>query len=211
VLGFLSPTTVVDTEPNELVAGRGAYLLSVAPRDSASLIDKIVVAIDGAEHVPTRFEIFAKGHPDSAAFSIGFSQVSFTRPDNERFAFTPPPGTKVTESTGTPGIGAFTPAKPSGAPTKTATIGTGWTTVFAARVPAEAATGAIAKPDQRGGAQLDALLNNLPKVHGSWGSGRLLQSRLFSVLITDDGRVLAGAVSGDRLQSAAADPAAALK
>jgi hypothetical protein len=210
VLGFLSPTTVVDTEPNALVAGRGAYLLRVSPRDTSSLIDKIVVAIDGAEHVPTRLEIFAKGHPDSAAFSIGFSQVSFSRPDNERFAFTPPPRTKVTEGTGTPGINALAPVKPSGAPTKTATIGTGWTTVFAARVPTAPATGS-ARPDQRGGGQLGALLANLPTVHGSWGSGRLLQSRLFSVLITDDGRILAGAVSGDRLQSAAADPAAALK
>jgi outer membrane lipoprotein-sorting protein len=211
VLAALSPTTVVSTEPNELVAGRPAYLLSVAPRDTNSLVAKIVLAIDGSEHVPTRVEVFAKGHPDSAAFSIGFSQVSFTRPDDERFAFTPPPGTKVTEGTGTPGISAFTPVKPSGAPTKTATIGTGWTTVFAARVPVDAATGSGAKPDQHGDGGLAALVNNLPKVHGSWGSGRLLQSRLFSVLITDDGRILAGPVSGDRLQSAAADPAAALK
>jgi outer membrane lipoprotein-sorting protein len=208
VLGMLSPTTVVDTEPNELVAGRPAYLLSVAPRDTNSLIAKIVLAIDGTEHVPTRVEIFAKGHPDSAAFSIGFSQVTFTRPDDERFAFTPPKGTKVTEGDAP---GTIAPAKPSGTPTKTATIGTGWTTVFAARVPVEAATGGTAKPDQHGDAGLGTLLNNLPTVHGSWGSGRLLQSRLFSVLITDDGRILAGPVAGDRLQSAAADPAAALK
>jgi outer membrane lipoprotein-sorting protein len=212
-LGLLSPTTVVSTEPSEVVAGRPAYLLSVAPKDNASLIDKIVIAIDGTEHVPTRLEVFAKGHPDSAAFSIGFSQVNFTRPDAERFAFTPPPGTKVTEGNGT---GASNPAKPSTPPEssgkaapKTATIGTGWTTIFAERVPA--------KPDTQAGTgkstpdTLDTFLKSLPQVHGSWGSGRLLQSRLFSVLITDDGRILAGAVAGDRLESAAADPAAQLK
>jgi hypothetical protein len=105
----------------------------------------------------------------------------------------------------------LTPPTPSGVKPKTATIGTGWTTVFAARVPAEAASGATTKQGAQGAGAMDAFLNALPKVHGSWGSGRLLQSRLFSVLITDDGRILAGAVSGDRLQSAAADPAAALK
>jgi outer membrane lipoprotein-sorting protein len=210
VLGMLSPTTVVSTDANAIVAGRPAYLLSVAPRDTTSLIDKIVIAIDGTAHVPTRLEIFAKGHPDSAAFSIGFTQVNFTRPDDERFAFTPPPGTKVTEGNGT-GAGAPSskPSTPSGAAPKTATIGKGWTTVFATRVPAT--------PDTPNGAQksgqstLDAFLGSLPQVHGSWGSGRLLQSRLFSVLVTDDGRILAGAVAGDRLESAASDPAAQLK
>lgn len=218
VLAALSPTTVVDTEPSELVAGRPAYLLSVAPRDTNSLVAKIVVAIDGTEHVPLRVEVFAKNHLDSAAFSVGFSQVSFTRPDDQRFSFTPPPGTKVTEGTGAPDAGTATPAKPSGTPPKTATIGTGWTTVFAARVPADALLGGAspsgsAKPGATGsdGAALGAFLNGLPKVQGSWGSGRLLQSHLFSVLITDDGRILAGPVSGDRLQAAAADPAAALK
>jgi outer membrane lipoprotein-sorting protein len=218
-LGMLSSTTDVSTEPSEIVAGRPAYLLSVAPKDSASLIDKIVIAIDGTEHVPTRLEVFAKGHPDSAAFSIGFSQVNFTRPDDERFAFTPPPGTKVTEGNGT---GSATPAKPStpskpsGTAPKTATIGTGWTTVFAARVPADTpvapATGSgQAGTDKSDRNMLDTFLKSLPQVHGSWGSGRLLQSRLFSVLITDDGRILAGAVAGDRLESAAANPAAQLK
>jgi outer membrane lipoprotein-sorting protein len=218
VLAALSPTTVVDTEPSELVAGRPAYLLSVAPRDTNSLVAKIVVAIDGTEHVPLRVEVFAKNHLDSAAFSVGFSQVNFTRPDDQRFSFTPPPGTKVTEGTGAPDAGTATPAKPSGTPPKTATIGTGWTTVFAARMPADALLGGAspsgsARPDRgaAGDAQLGALLNSLPKVQGSWGSGRLLQSHLFSVLITDDGRILAGPVSGDRLQAAAADPAAALK
>lgn len=203
VLGLLNPTTEVSTEPNALVAGRPAYLLSVAPRDTNSLVSKIVLAIDGTEHVPTRVEVFAKDNPNKAAFSIGFSQVTFSRPDDERFAFTPPTGTKVTEGTAP---GPFSAPTPSGVKPKTATIGTGWTTVFAARVPAEAAS-----PKQQAPGALDALLNNLPKVHGSWGSGRLLQSRLFSVLLTDDGRILAGAVSGNQLQSAAADPAAALK
>jgi hypothetical protein len=168
-----------------------------------------VIAIDGTQHVPTRLEIFAKGHSDSAAFSIGFTQVNFTRPDDERFAFTPPPGTKVTEGNGTGSATPSKPSTPSGASPKTATIGTGWTTVFASRVPATPDTADGAQKD--GKSTLDTFLRSLPQVHGSWGSGRLLQSRLFSVLVTDDGRILAGAVAGDRLESAASDPAAQLK
>jgi len=32
-------------------------------------------------------------------------------------------------------------------------------------------------------------------VHGSWGSGRLLQTTLLNVLITSKGQILTGAVS----------------
>ena len=38
---------------------------------------------------------------------------------------------------------------------------------------------------------------------GDWGSGRLLTGRLFSVLLTDDGRVVAGAVAPETLYEAA--------
>jgi len=39
----------------------------------------------------------------------------------------------------------------------------------------------------------------------------LFTGKLFSVLLTDDGRVLAGLVAPDKLYQVAADPAAALK
>ena len=44
-------------------------------------------------------------------------------------------------------------------------------------------------------AVLRALLLATKPVHGKWGSGRLLTTSLFSVLITSNGRVLAGAVT----------------
>jgi hypothetical protein len=44
-------------------------------------------------------------------------------------------------------------------------------------------------------AVLRALLLATKSVHGQWGSGRLLTTSLFSVLITSNGRVLAGAVT----------------
>jgi len=54
------------------------------------------------------------------------------------------------------------------------------------------------------------VLASLPTVKGSWGSGKLLSGTLFSVLLTDDGRLLIGAVGPDQLYQAAADPAARL-
>lgn len=223
-LAALDPSTAVTTDGTAVVAGRSAYELVLAPRDTASLVSSVRIAIDGTKHVPLRVQVYARGHADPAA-EIGFTEVSFARPDAARFNFTPPPGTKITEdaSAGNASPGLSTPLTPS-APGHTArppsrgpvpvVLGTGWTAVVVARQPAGAtqlsAPGASPRSDTPG--SLDALpariLAALPHVSGSWGSGRLLSSRLFSVLVTDDGRVLAGAVSPDRLYAAAADPKA---
>jgi hypothetical protein len=56
-------------------------------------------------------------------------------------------------------------------------------------------------------AVLRALLKLMTPVHGSWGSGRLLRTSLLSVLITSDGRILAGAVTPAVLYADAALPA----
>jgi hypothetical protein len=53
-------------------------------------------------------------------------------------------------------------------------------------------------------AVLRALLQASTAVHGSWGSGRLLQSALLSVLLTSKGQVLAGAVTPSVLYADAA-------
>src|SRR5215472_7742024 len=44
-------------------------------------------------------------------------------------------------------------------------------------------------------ALLRILLNSAAPVHGTWGSGRLLRTNLFSALITSNGKVLMGAVT----------------
>jgi outer membrane lipoprotein-sorting protein len=206
VLAALDPTTAVTTDANVVIAGRSAYQLAFAPKDHTSLIGKVTIALDGSAHVPLRVQIFAKSTPGTPAFEIGFSQVSFARPDAGVFAFTPPPGAKVTEQTNPSGATHDQSAAPAHA-----VLGTGWSAVLVTRVPAgESPLGG----GPATGAQtdsLDGLLAVLPTVHGSWGSGRLLQSKLFTALLTDDGRVLVGAVPAATLRSAAADPAAALK
>ena len=227
-LAALDPSTKVSTDGTATVAGRPAYELVLSPRDTTSLVSGVRIAIDGKRHVPLRVQVFARGHADPAA-EIGFTQVSFARPDAAQFRFTPPPGTKITEDPGTgSGTAPGTPrppaadggtARPGSQGAEPVVLGTGWTTVVAAQQPADLSAtpgtaprrspegGATTQPPALGG-QLDAVLGALPRVSGSWGSGRLLSSRLFSVLITDDGRVLAGAVSPSRLYAAADDPKA---
>jgi hypothetical protein len=78
-------------------------------------------------------------------------------------------------------------------------VGSGWTSIVIAKAPSGSGSGSGTEAQQ-----LSTVLNGLPKVSGSWGSGHLLQSKLFSVLVTDDGRILAGAVAPDALYGAAA-------
>jgi hypothetical protein len=54
---------------------------------------------------------------------------------------------------------------------------------------------------------LNALLQSATPVSGAWGSGRLLQTSLVSVLITDGGRMFAGAVQPSVLYAAAGQAA----
>ncbi|MEV4508713.1 sigma-E factor regulatory protein RseB domain-containing protein [Dactylosporangium sp. NPDC049525] len=204
-LKAIDPTTQVSIGNSAKIAGRDAYELVLRPRDTASLIGQVRLAIDAQEKLPLRVQVLAKGQ-SNPAFEVAFTQVSFARPDDGQFVFNPPAGTKVEEADpaaagaeGKPKVDEST----SGEKPKSAVIGTGWTSVFVLRTgtPAQAAPGdAEAKKAQ------DAI-NQLPLGNG----GRTFNSKLFSVLITDDGRVLVGAVTPERLSQVAADPAAALK
>ena len=64
-----------------------------------------------------------------------------------------------------------------------------------------------AEQGERGGfdepALAETVLNAAKQVNGSWGSGRLIETKLATVLLTDDGRLLAGAVTPDVLFEAA--------
>ena len=54
---------------------------------------------------------------------------------------------------------------------------------------------------------LNALLSSATPVRGAWGSGRLLQTSLVSVLITSSGRTFVGAVQPSVLYAAAGQAA----
>lgn len=216
-LRAVDPTTAVRAAGSTRVAGRSAYELVLEPRDQATLIDQVRFAIDAERHVPLRGQVFAKG-AEKAAIEVAFTNVSFARPDAAQFRFNPPPGAKIVDSGDQP----ERPEEPQKqAPAQRAVVGTGWTSVMVSRLSqdglselgkaAQATThrGSTEEAAASGSSAITALLASLPKVSGSWGEGSLLSTKLFSVLLLADGRVLMGLVSPERLKQVAADPAAA--
>jgi outer membrane lipoprotein-sorting protein len=195
-LKALDPTTKVSTSSTTSVAGRSAYELVLAPKDDRSLVGQVRLAVDSATSVPLRVQVFGKNSGNGPAFSVGFSSISFDVPSAAQFSFNPPPGAKVTEGTlpthPRPSAGAAERAKAA-----ISTVGTGWTTVAVLPGPGTSET------TQKGGG-LAPFLDQLPRVSGSWGTGKLMQSTLLSALLTDDGRLLVGFVPPDVLYSAAA-------
>jgi outer membrane lipoprotein-sorting protein len=213
-LAAIDPTTAVTTTGAAKVAGRDAYELVLTPRDTASLIGQVRLAIDAEKHVPLGVDVYAKNANDPAV-RVAFQQITFKVPDAQQFAFNPPEGTKVTEPSAADLAKkhdkAITPeqakeAEKQAAAEGTKVVGKGWTSVLVAKMPAAGdkadKAGAKTGAEQAAG-QLDAIVGALPKTSGTWGSGRLLTSALFSALITDDGRVLVGAVAPEKLYEAA--------
>ena len=211
VLAKVGPTTTVGVDTNVYVAGEAAYQLVLAPKSSSSLIGQIRIAVDGTRDVPLRVQVFAKD-ANSPAVQIGFTSISFVTPAAANFAFSPPAGATVRQQPLTGG----TKHTGGGSPGSAYTVGKDWLTV--ADLPSSvlsSVTGPKAPASSGSGLSGDtgpiigALLKSATPVSGSWGSGRLLKTSLLSMLITNNGRVLVGAVSPQVLYQAAAQPAPA--
>jgi hypothetical protein len=201
-LAKLDETTEVSVGTDARVAGREVYELVLAPRDAETLVGEIVVAIDGDTGVALAASVTARD-AEEPAFSVAFTDVSFEAPDASVFEFTPPEGTEVTEHVmPVPTVAELEQWKAQaesgeqgGAEGMPQPIvhGEGWSAVV--ELPAgEAGAKAL-------GGEASAMLDMLTEpVDG----GRILETSLVTVLLTDDGRVLAGAVTADRLLDAAA-------
>ena len=196
-LALAGKTTDVSVAGTAVVAGRPAYELVLKPKDSATRVAQVRIAVDSVTKVPLRVQVYSTKLANPA-IDVGFTSVDFSVPPAAQFTFTPPPGTTVTQKAlPTPSAGATTkPALPADA-TKPKVVGAGWSSVVVAKVPADAMS-------QAGGGQVQGLLAAIPKVSGAWGSGRLVEGTLFSVLLTDDGRLAAGAVVPAQLYAALA-------
>jgi len=208
LLTAVGPTTSVTSGPTTTVAGQDAYQLVVAPKDSRSLVGRVVVEID-AQHPGVVLPVF----------QTGFTSITFAAPPASTFAFTPPNGASV--HTVTPhrqAVRTGTPPAVSGAKV----VGKGWLAVAvlpsfvlsavqhgnAAGALGQAAQSAAGGPGSGGSVDpagvLAALLKSATPVSGAWGSGKLVTTSLVSILITSNGHVLIGAVAPSVLYSAAA-------
>jgi outer membrane lipoprotein-sorting protein len=191
LLSKLSPTTSVTVGRNTTVADRAAYTLVVAPKDSASLIGSIQIAIDARTHVPLRVQVYPTGGRKTA-FEMGFTEINFVTPDPSNFEFNPPP--HPTSTPLGPALGGGTMPANGGGPT---VIGSGWTTIVAGPMPF-----VDNGPGGQGDSAIDAISKSLPTVNGPWGAGKLLRTKLFSALLTSDDRIYIGAVTSNSLLAA---------
>ncbi|YCK39152.1 LolA family protein [Actinomadura sp. ATCC 39365] len=200
------------------VAGRPVYQLVLAPKDEGSLVQEVRLALDGETYVPLQVQVYAKGSAEPA-FQVGFTQVTFTPPAPENFAFTPPAGAKVEEKD----LSELGDAKRAEQHAEQAervagelkVVGDGWTTVAvlpfkpedlkAADRPAAGDGGSTPGDGSKAdvGALADTVLKSATPVSGTWGSGRLIKTKLVTVLLTDDGRLLVGAVTPEEITQAA--------
>ncbi len=225
VLAMVGPTTKVAVPGTIEVAGRAAYQLVVAPRASQSLVGRIVIAVDAKTHLPLSVQVFARGSSSPAfqvgftSLSLArpaMSNFTFTPPAGAKVKTAKLPLPALMPGAGSmPGAGRLPGAARPGArdghgPLGGAqTFGKGWLTVAAipAGLPGAAAgpTGSgsaayqsslkITGPAGQGLGMLRVLMKAMKPVHGTWGSGRLLRTTLFSVLLTSKGQLLVGAVT----------------
>jgi outer membrane lipoprotein-sorting protein len=207
VLAAVGQTTTVSVDSNATVAGQAAYELVLAPRDSRSLVGQVQIAVDGRNGVPLRLQVFARG-ANSPAFQVGYTSIQFVIPAPADLTFSPPPGAKVSHVN----LGRQMPSGSAGPPPDISTIGSGWLTVLDLPSAGLTAPSGSAPAPGNGGsgdsaAVLNALLQSATPVSGAWGSGRLLQTSLVSVLITDSGRMFVGAVQPSVLYAAASQAA----
>jgi outer membrane lipoprotein-sorting protein len=172
------------------VANRAAYELVLTPKASEkTLIREVRIAVDAELKMPLRVAVLTNGTNEPAG-TVGFSEINVGPQDSKLFEFTPPSNAKVTTPEAKeerqqhkPEMGieqALQGKDPQ-------IFGTGWDTVVGARIPAEAMTQVPA--------EAQGLVDRFTKkVSGSWGSGKLFNTKVATVLIADDGRVVAGAV-----------------
>ncbi|WP_225100498.1 DUF2092 domain-containing protein [Streptomyces sp. CoH27] len=201
-LKAVDDTTSVTVDGTEQVAGRAAYKLLIKPRQSGTTVGAISIAVDSKTGMPLKFTLTPKSG-GAAVVDAGFTEVSFAKPSASTFAFTPPKGAKVTEQKkdGADREHAvkrgedFTPGHDKGT-----VLGKGWTSIATFETGSK---GGLPTGGSKAG-DLSGFLGSLgDQVSGKFGKGTVFSTRLINVLMTDDGKVYAGAVTKSALVKAA--------
>ncbi|WP_406172664.1 LolA family protein [Streptomyces sp. NBC_00996] len=200
-LKSVDDTTSVTVDGTAQVAGRDAYKLLIKPKQSGSTVGAISIAVDAKTGLPLKFTL-TPASGGAAVVDAGFTKVDFARPAASTFDFTPPKGAKVTEGDD---LRSEEKAQPKGGEgfakglDGLKTLGKGWNSI------AVFDTGGQGVPSgSSGNGDVDGFLNSLgDHVTGKFGAGTVFSTRLVNALITDDGKVYAGAVTKDALVKAA--------
>lgn len=190
----ITPSTTVSKPTEVRVAGHDAWQVTLTPKSSDTLVGSVRIAVDQQTGLPLRATIEATGQSDPAV-QVGFTSLQYGAPAARLFDFTPPSGATVQ----TKDL-SDAPAHAKGgdhhraggvAGTEPNLSGTGWSTI------AELPKGSVDQSSLGGDAS--GLLDQLTT---SVDGGRAVQTSLVSVYLTDDGRILAGAVPVSALVAA---------
>ncbi|MGC0315247.1 LolA family protein [Kitasatospora acidiphila] len=187
------------------VAGRSAYQLSVKPKQSGSTIGEVRIAIDSATGTP--LAVTATAASGGTVFDSRFSDVSFAHPAASTWQFTPPKGAKVTEQPAGAQQRDERNKPASNGKGDTKVIGQDWTTVVSFQLPTGAAQAAGGNEQGQGKGKGHKGFGDPAELVKSLGKpvagGTLISTKVLNVLVTDDNRVYAGAVTLPVLQAAA--------
>jgi outer membrane lipoprotein-sorting protein len=190
-LAAIQPSTKVSVSSTSSVAGRPVYQLELTPKTGSTLVASVTLSVDAKTGLPLKVVVDARGQK-ADAFTVGFRSIDFSAPAASLFDFTPPKGATVTTpKADKPGPGTNGADKGAMKPSVT---GTGWASIV------ELPAGAAGAKDPAGSASQSRLLDELTT---SVAGGRALQTSLLSVLLTNDGRILVGAVPIASLEAAA--------
>jgi outer membrane lipoprotein-sorting protein len=217
LLASVDPTTKVTVDGTKSVAGRSAYTLVLTPKQKGTLIGKVTIAVDSQNGAPLQVAVYPTGG-GAAVFEVGFTSVTYSAPSDAQFNFKAPKGATVSQLNG-----AQSQASKSGAPSQAQlapqALGTGWLSAVelhgvdlnALASQASSQSGGSGKNSNDTGlfngnvsSYLSALIGAGTQVHGAFGSGKLYTTNFLSILVTNDGRLFAGAVTPSVLEADAA-------
>jgi outer membrane lipoprotein-sorting protein len=195
-LSAVSPTTRVSVGRAAVVAGRPAYDLRLEPRQSTSLVGTVQIYVDARTGLVLRTVVVPRSGGDPAV-DIGYTRLSLRAAPASTFRFAPPPGATVRELSLPAQHGDR--VKGQRAAPDVQVLGSGWASAVEVHLPAGTSTATPGAAGRTGPSALAALERAATPVHGQHVSGRMISTRLVSVLQTTDGRLYVGAVTPSEL------------
>ncbi len=190
VMSQIGDSSEVTVGVDHYKAGRTAYELIVKPNSSVSLVDSVVLSIDSETAVPLAATVYSVEQTEPA-IQVGFESISFTDQDENLFTFTAPAGTEVTNLDEMQVPEYEAPEKQPIEGEKPQMVGEDWDSVVV--MPAGDVSVLAEIQDNQ-------LLSSLLK---PVAGGVAFETPLVKVLITNDGRIFAGAVTLSHLQKLA--------
>lgn len=194
VVDALSPSSTLTVDTAQTVAGRDAYTLVLTPKATDTLVGDVSIAVDASTGMPLSIEATARG-ASTPAFSVAFTSLDYATPAASLFDFTAPKDATVTQKAIPAPVQKGGPSAPSShaRATEPTVTGSGWDAVVTAALPSGDASDLSSLTSSPLFGQLAT------RVDGGW----VLQTALVSVMLTEDGSVLAGSVPASALESAA--------